>query len=120
MRQLKYIGFIKEVDNGFFDDSIAIGDTEDTLVYTLSDEGIEGKQVGVRYWLSDKEMTESEIKEQALLSLVGAIGVDTISGYSEYTILSNDELVIGGHDLLYDLAEHVGKFVLLEIDIHEP
>lgn len=117
MKETRIIrGIIEQCDYGEESDGIWVGDNK--LSRELSD--LEDKQVSVRFYLSDVELTDEKIKEQLLLSISGSLTAEYRAAYSDYTgyLWSNDELEIGGHKLLEDLRQHIGKYCLLEIDIH--
>lgn len=78
----------------------------------------EGKEVIIRYWVSDKEMTKDELKENTLLQISGSVDADYGSAYSEYTgyLWTNANCKVGGHDLLKELDNHEGKYLYMEVD----
>mgnify|MGYP001561316929 CR=1 FL=1 len=119
MEQLIYKGFITERSKGENDDALFIGDMEYPLAEEFETE-LQGKQVSVRYWISDTEKTKEQLQEGALKTLIGAVDADYGDRYSEITgyLRTDEELKIGGHDLLAELSSSKGKFVYLEIDVH--
>ena len=91
--------------------------------YLISDVGSDfekGDKVFVRYFLSDKEITEEQAKEALILKTLGGDIEELdfiLDAYSEYTIMDySEELKIGGHDLFNELQDSEGKFLLLIID----
>lgn len=120
MEQLIYKGFIKEAAKGENDDALFIGDMEYPLAEEFESE-LQGKQVSVRYWISDTEKTKEELQESFLKTLFGSVSAEYGDAYSEITgyLWTDEELKIGGHDLLSELSSNKGKFVYLEIDIHD-
>lgn len=119
MKQLIYKGFIEEKPEGENDDALFIGEME----YPLAEEfrmELQGKQVSVRYWISDTEKTKEQLTESALLNIIGAVDAEYIDRYSEITgyLWTDEKLKIGGHNLLAELSSYKGKFVYLEIDVH--
>jgi hypothetical protein len=102
-------------------------DTEDisigrTWLVSFFENELYGKQVSVKYWISENEMTDEEIKENALLKIVGGeVDACKESAYSEYTgyLWTDATLNVGGHDLFAELTEKEGKYILMEINIHE-
>lgn len=109
-------GIIKEVYQYDSGDGIYVGD--EVLSDSLSD--ITGKNVSVRIYISDKEKEVGELKSNMILALSGSLYADYGDRYSDYTgyLWTDDKLQIDNHDLLYDISQHLGKFLHLEIDIH--
>ncbi len=94
------------------------GDTY--LVEDVEADFKKGDNVFVRYYVTDKEVTEEEAKEALILKTIGG-NVDALEfvldAYSEYTIMELEEhLVVGGHDLLNELQDCEGKFLTLIIE----
>jgi len=82
------------------------------------DEDFSRKKVTVRYFISDTEKSIEELKENQLLSISGAVNADYSSKYSEYTgyLWTDEELKVGGHDLLNELYSNEGKYLYMEVD----
>ncbi len=118
MEQLTFSGFI--IEKSFReDDSIFITGYDEPLVELLSE--ISEKNVSVRYWISDKELSKNELIESNVRSLSGAGDAEYEARYSDYTgyLWTDQKLEIGGHSLLGELSDYIGKFIYLEIDIHD-
>lgn len=83
-------------------------------------EKIKGKQVTVRYWITDKPCWIEEAQEQFLKKLHGLTNIKFDAQYSEYTgyLWTTENCEIGGHDLKKELKSHIGKWLILEIEIH--
>ncbi len=118
MEQLIYKGIIREGDFGGNEGVLFIGKGE-PIALILDDE-INGKQVSVRYWISDKKKSKQELQESLLKIMSGAIDAEYFNHYSDYTgyLWTDQNLKIGGHDLLEEIRSNVGKFIWLEIDVH--
>ena len=119
MKQLIHKGFITErvyMDN---DEALFIGDMDSPISEDLMDE-INEKQVSVRYWISHAIQTKKELTESFLKNLFGAVDVEYVTRYSEDTgyLWTDSKLNIGGHNLLDELEDNVGKYIYLEIDVH--
>lgn len=74
----------------------------------------------VKYFISDKEATEDELQVDFLTNtLYGNLESEFSARYSEYTgyLWTDDELKIGGHDLLHELKSYVGKYLFMVIYI---
>ncbi len=121
LNQLVYKGVIKERYYGENDSAIFIGDSDEPIAEILQ-EMINGKQVSIRYWISDTEKTKQELQESVLENLVGAINAEYRDSYSDLTgyLWTDENLMVGGHNLLEELRSrnNINKFIYLEIDIH--
>lgn len=119
MKKLVYKGFIKEGSKGENDFALFVGETDNPIAEVF-EEDIQFKQVTVRYWISNVEKTKEELDENTVLTMVGAVDADYYDRYSEYTgyLWTDEKLDIGGHDLLEQLSNSVGKFVYLEVEVH--
>ena len=119
MEQLIYSGFIREGSKGENDDALFIGELDEPIAEIFQDE-INGKEISVRYWLSDIEKTKEQLQEGFLKKLFGAVDAEYGDVYSDYTgyLWTDENLKIGGHDLLDELQNNIGKFIWLEIDVH--
>lgn len=82
---------------------------------------IAGQTVSLRYWIADREITRDDAVTAVLHALDGVGEADYSPNYSETTgyLWTDEELQVGGHDLLAELTTHVGKYIVMEIDIHE-
>jgi hypothetical protein len=118
MEQLIYKGIITEGDFSENYDALFIGEGEP--IAKILEEEIQGKQVSVRYWISDTEKTKEELTENMIMTMAGAVDADYSDRYSDVTgyLWTDEELNIGGHDLLSELRDNAGKFIWLEIDVH--
>jgi hypothetical protein len=77
-------------------------------------------QVTVRYWISDKEQTKEELIENQVLRISGAASANYSDRYSELTgyLWTDENLKVGGHDLMAELESNYDKFLYMEVDIH--
>lgn len=118
-KQLIYKGIIKKQRKGENDDALFIADMEYPLAEEFEIE-LQDKQVSVRYWISDTDKTIEQLQEGAFKTLIGSVDADYGDRYSENTgfLWTDEELNIGGHDLLAELSSSIGKFIYLELDIH--
>jgi hypothetical protein len=146
MKNIIYAGWIREKNFGEADNIIYLGregstytdsaDPNTTLedldtdgIYFENEEipladvlqsSIARKQVSVYYWITDQQCTKDEAREQFLKKLYGAADCEFRSRYSDITgyLWTDEDLVIGGHDLLDELRSNVGGFVILDITVH--
>jgi hypothetical protein len=85
-------------------------------------EYLSGEMVTVRYYISDKEATEEELREDFLINtLYGNLESEYGARYSEITgyLWTDDELNIGGHSLLDELESYDGKYICLIVEIDQ-
>lgn len=81
-------------------------------------EYLHGKIATVKYYISEKEVTLEHAEELFIKSLFGQIEADYCMRYSEITgyLWTDEELNIGGHDLLKELKTFDGKYLILLVD----
>lgn len=77
--------------------------------------------VSLRYWLADREGGDDAIKQRAIESHYGAAAIEWGARYSEVTgyLWTDEHFVVGGHDMLARLTDAVGKYLLLEVMVHD-
>ena len=117
MKQQVYKGIIREAEHNEDYEALFIGD-EDEPFARIWDDDLHGKQVTVRYWISDNEQTKEQLKENQLLAISGAVYADYGACYSELTgyLWTDEKVNVGGHDLIFELQSNVGKFLYMEVD----
>ena len=78
------------------------------------------RQVTVRYWIAEKRCTKEEASEDLMGTLMGRAESDFGARYSEYTgyLWTDENIDVGGHDLLSELRGYNGQFLILEIELH--
>lgn len=76
-----------------------------------------GRYLTVRYWTAAAPLTDEAMVEGAIRELLGAGEADFHHAYSEITgyLWTDEEINVGGHDLLEELTSQVGRYCLLEI-----
>jgi hypothetical protein len=80
-----------------------------------------GSYLSVRYFITDTEATP-DVLEMMLANLVdGEADAAYAMRYSEITgyLWTDEELMVGGHDLLRELDSHLGQFLHMEIDFNK-
>ncbi len=117
-----YSGYIEESYNDY--ESIYLNNNEEEIyeieyLAKLIEEDIEeyGNYLSVCYYISNEKLSFEEVKEEYLNYLIGNSKVQFNPCYSEYTgfLYVNEDIKIGGHDLLYELQINVGKYLNLRI-----
>lgn len=116
MEKRTYGGRLEERDHGEATDILFLSGTDEPLAEAL--EWMTGKQVCVRYWITDKQVTTDEAQEEFLKRLLGAADVKFRSHYSDITgyLWTDEDLNVGGHDLLYEFKGHLGEWLILEVE----
>ena len=119
MQQLIYKGLIVEGSKGENEEALFIGEIKEPIAYELK-EKIQGKEVSIRYWISNIEKTKEKLTTNMIKTMVGAIDADYEDRYSENTgyLWTDEDINVGGHDLLSELRSSIGKFNYMEIDVH--
>jgi len=120
MKSIVYQGLLSEHSWGEVDDLLFLSSIEAPLAEKLQDE-IANKQVSLRYWVTEKEVTKEQATESVIQAISGLADCNFGSNYSEVTgyLWTDEDCKVGGHDLLLELHSYVGKWLILEIDIHE-
>ena len=115
-----YQGLLSAQPYGDAEDILFLSGIEDPLCERLHEE-ISGKNVTARYWVTEKEATKDQASASFLTEIMGVVDSEFGARYSEITgyLWTDEELRIGGHDLIVELSSYIGKWVILEIDIHE-
>ena len=119
MKTLTYSGLLSKHSWGEADDILFLSSQSDPLAEQLQSD-IACKQVTARYWITDKQATKEQAQEDFVRQLVGAADCDFGSRYSEMTgyLWTDEACKIGGHDLIAELRSHVGKWLILEVEVH--
>ncbi len=119
MKTKVYKGIVREDNYGENWDALFIGENSQPIAEIFK-EDFESKQVTVRYWTSNKEKTKDEIQESALRKLFGDVEANYNDAYSEITgyLWTDEDLNIGGHDLLEEIRSYLCRFIYLEVDVH--
>lgn len=87
------------------------------LLMTLS-----GKKASVRYYISDNPIeSEDAVSEAYFSTLTGAVDALYLVNYSDYTgyLWTDENLKVGGHDLMAELKNYAGKYLLLVAEIEK-
>ncbi len=115
-----YSGTLALHSYGEADDILFLSSLANPLAEVLQDD-IARKTVTARYWITDKPVSKAEAQECFIRQLMGDAGCKFGSRYSEITgyLWTDEEVKIGGHDLMAELRSYVGKFLILEIETHD-
>lgn len=114
-----YRGRLNEHGHGEAMDILFLGEDDEPLAYQISEAMYEhGRYLSVRYWTSDDELRDDELRERVIRALLGdGDGTRYNDRYSDITgyLWTDEDIVVGGHDLLDELRSHLGQWCLLEI-----
>jgi len=101
------------------DDILFLLPHESPLAEILKDD-IARKTVTARYWITDRQVDKVEAQEGFIRQLMGATDIDFGSHYSEITgyLWTDEEVNIGGHDIIAELHGYVGQWLILEVEIN--
>lgn len=127
-RTLRYEGWLVQASNGEEYDLLGLSPTLEwpgrydgalILAEELADE-IAGKRVTVRYLSPAERLSWDEARERLGRVLMGAADAEYAPRYSDITgyLWTDEELNVGGHDLLRELKGQLGRYLLLEIVVH--
>jgi hypothetical protein len=126
-----YRGWLTLASNGEEDDILYLVDEKDKsrwesyctdpLADIIEDDLPCGKYLSVHFYTADKEIPENKIEEAFVMSLYGLGEVDYGMHYSDYTgyLWTDEEMKVGGHDLLEQLKSNNGKYCHLVIEFHK-
>jgi hypothetical protein len=119
---IRYRGVLAVRDHGeamdilFLDD--AAGNYDDPLAEAISDD-LErcGRYASVRYWTAEVPLPDDALIESAVRAVLGEADARYKSAYSEVTgyLWTDEDINVGGHDLLEELKAQAGRYLLLEI-----
>jgi hypothetical protein len=116
---LTYSGLLSQYSHGEAEYILFLSTEEEPLAEVLEGQ-IRNKQVTVRYWITDKPCSREEAIEDHARQLMGIADTSYDVHYSEITgyLWTDQECKIGGHDLIGELEDSAGKWLILEIEIH--
>ena len=119
---VRYRGTLALHDHGdamdilFLDD--AAGNYDEPLAETIGDDlERHGRYASVRYWTADAPMDDDEMIEGAIRAMLGEADARCRHAYSDITgyLWTDEDINVGGHDLLEELKGQAGRYLLLEI-----
>ena len=113
----RYRGILRLGTYGEGEDILFL-DPDEPLAETVSDDiDRYGRYLTVRYWTADAPQGDDEIAEGAIRQLFGEGDAEFNQHYSDITgyLWTDEDLNVGGHDLLAELGAQAGRYCLLEI-----
>lgn len=113
-----YHGLLSLHSWGEADDVLYLSSLTEPLAEELK--WMNGKNVTVRYWITDRPCTLEDASAAFMMLAMGYADVDIISNYSEISgyLWTDENLNIGDHNLLAELKSSVGKWLILEVQEH--
>lgn len=120
MKQFIFSGLIQEKYYMNNEEALFVGDSEYPIVEEF-EENFDERQVSIRYYISDTRKTKQELLEGLILNICGAVEAEYYDKYSECTgyLWTEENMVVGGHNLEQEIRSYVGKYLYLEVDLHE-
>ena len=106
-------GWLKIDDYGEGMDILILDD--EPLAMKFNDEYLTEKYLSVSYYICSKEKTPSEAERNFVNKICGACECDYGDAYSDYTgyLWTDEELEVGGHNLIEELTSYDGKYCIL-------
>ena len=120
MKYQKYAGFIRE-GYGESDQALRLGDDNALADVIAEDMENSGHYLTVKYFISDVERSYDDMLEDWLTVIMGIGEAEFVQHYSDITgyLWTDENLMVGGHDLLQELRSYIGKYCLLEIEYRD-
>lgn len=80
-----------------------------------------GSYASVRFVTCDAPIDPTKIEENLIKSYYGNVEQQYYHRYSDYTgyLWTEEEFVIGGHDLIKILTNNIGKYIHMEIELYK-
>ncbi len=116
MKNIIYKGLVGE-GYGECDETICLNG--EPIAETIQDDiRTHGDFLTVRYFVCDKECSLEQAKMDWVKTITGSGAAEYCQRYSEITgyLWTDQELNVGGHDLVEELTSTVGKYLILSID----
>jgi hypothetical protein len=118
---VRYRGIIALRYHGEADDILFLegdGNYGEPLAETISDDlDQHGRYASVRYWTAAAPLDDDAIIEASVRALLGEIDAEYGARYSDITgyLWTDEDITVGGHDLLEELKAQAGRYLLLEV-----
>lgn len=128
MKKYRLTGYLNYngILGGDSDSCLAISENseifKDNLVIAeFFENELDGKQIRLNYFISDKEIPREELEEQYLKKISGLVDASIYPVYSDVTgyLWTEESCVVGGHNLYEELSNYVGKYLDMAIEVME-
>lgn len=86
----------------------------------LNDLWLNRKQITARYFLTDVPLSKDALNDELAKVCVGVSDIKYGMAYSEYTgyLWTDEKFNIGGHNIIDELKNNIGKYLHLEIEVN--
>ena len=114
---INFEGFL----TGDADDCTAIQTENENIIFAkFFEENLNNKQVSISYYISDKLLAREELEKQHINKIMGIVTSSCYPVYSDITgyLWTEEDCKIGGHNLLEEINNYEGKYIDMQIVIH--
>ena len=104
------------------DSCLAIkGNEENTVLAEFFEDNFNGKEVYVRYYITDERLPLEETEEQYVKKISGVVEASIYPVYSDVTgyLWCEEAIEVNGHDLFEELYMYEGKYIHMIIEVKE-
>lgn len=117
-----YRGLLCWSNNRYDDNLLALVEEDNSKCVVLVKElhHLSTQIVTLHYYISAARLSLEELQKNFILTLYGGKAeVNYEVHYSEPTgyLWTDEDLKVGGHDLISELSSHVGKFIHMEVSM---
>jgi hypothetical protein len=120
---VRYRGVLALHDHGeamdvLFLDNAGHREPAGPLAETIGDDlDKHGRYASVRYWTAAWPVADDDLIESSVRVLLGEFEAEYSPHYSDITgyLWTDEDIKVGGHDLLEELKSQAGRYCLLEI-----
>ena len=84
-------------------------------------EWVVGKQAAVRYWVTDQKVSKAQAIAAFVREACGIADGQLRIGHGEMTgpYMIERDFKVGGHNVMAELREHLGRWIILEIETED-
>lgn len=113
----RYRGTLTVRDHGEGMDILFLDDGDPLAEVITGDMDEHGRYLSVRYWTADARRDDDAMIEGAIREALGFGEAAFLHHYSDITgyLWTDEDVIVGGHDLLEELKAQAGRYCLLEI-----
>lgn len=96
------------------------GNTEPLAEIVARDLYHVGNYVSVSYFISAERKTKAQLEDSLIRVLSGDLEAEYTDHYSDLTgyLWTDENLIVGGHNLIEEFRSYLGKYLYLEITYH--
>ena len=117
----EYKGWLMERSYGEGEALYLVDDPEPLVERIKNDMCRYGKYLTVRYFISNIKMSKEQANENLNRTVMGETDAKIKSRYSDITgyLWTDEELNVGGHDLIGELYNCKDKYMIMEIEFYK-